>query len=114
MVDSHCLIEGVTESGRRFRPSDWVERFASMHARFGKNRRLNFSTELRPVVFDGGKALMVARSLQTSAPEVWEQIMSFARNNELRIHEIVESEGEDIEVVKKAGSLPDPGLLNVI
>ena len=98
MLDGYCLIEGVTESGRRFRPSDWVERFASMHARFGQNRRLSFSAELRPVIYDGGKALMVSRSLQTSAPEVWEQIMSFARNNELRIHEIIEPGSEEVEV----------------
>ncbi len=102
MMDGYSLIEGVTEGGRRFRPSDWVERFASMHARFGQSRRLSFSAELRPVIYDGGKALLVARSLETNAPGVWEQIMSFARINELRIHEIVDMEGEELDITSKA------------
>lgn len=102
MTDGYCLIEGVTEDGRRFRPSDWVERFASMHARFGQSRRLSFSAELRPIIYDGGKALLVAHSLQSNAPEVWGQIMSFARINELRIHEIADMEGEELNIVSKA------------
>ncbi|MCK5639445.1 MAG: DUF3579 domain-containing protein, partial [Gammaproteobacteria bacterium] len=55
-----------------------------------------------PVIYDGGKALLVARSLETNAPGVWEQIMSFARINELRIHEIVDMEGEELDITSKA------------
>lgn len=92
MQGGFCLIEGVTENGRKFRPSDWVDRVACTLATFGPDRRLLFSNALRPVSYNGGKAILIDCSLQDSRPDVWEQVMGFARSNQLRLHFAVDKE----------------------
>jgi hypothetical protein len=37
---THLIIEGVTEDGRVFRPSDWIERLIDTAGAFGADRRL--------------------------------------------------------------------------
>lgn len=92
MQNESLVIEGITENGDRFRPSDWAERLASLAARYDKSRRLRFSTSLRPIREQEFKALKVDRSLAESAPCVWAQVMRFAEKNRLRIR----GEGADL------------------
>lgn len=79
------VIEGVGEDGRRFRPSDWVERLATTGARFGADRRLRYLDGLRPAVIDGAKVLVVAEALRLEQPALFAMIMTFAESNRLRI-----------------------------
>ncbi len=85
MESGLLVIQGVTEDGRRFRPSDWAERLASLAANYDGSRRLRFSCSLRPIRRPEAKGLQVDRSLAHTAPGIWNQVMDFARKNELRI-----------------------------
>lgn len=78
-------IQGVTEDGRRFRPSDWADRLASRLAGFGSDRRLRFSPELRPMMLDGRKGLVVSGRLRERCPDLWREVMGFAERNGLRV-----------------------------
>jgi hypothetical protein len=81
------LIHSVAEGGRRFRPSDWVERISSSVARFGADRRLRYHTLVHPVVLNGEKCLFVSADLERHDPQLYRHIMSFARNNRLQVED---------------------------
>ncbi|MEF8981572.1 DUF3579 domain-containing protein [Thiohalorhabdus sp.] len=81
------IVEGVTQKGRKFRPSDWVERFAGNAATFGADNRLHYSSYIKPTVYNGVKGLLVDPLLRETRPELFRQLVSFARENHLRVPE---------------------------
>ena len=46
------VIRGVTEEGKKLRPSDWIERISSTLANFGKDQRLQYSNAVAPCMID--------------------------------------------------------------
>jgi hypothetical protein len=78
------IIEGITESGETFRPSDWAERMSGSLCTF-KNRRITYSPLLQPVVKNGNKCILLDPELKTSNPSLYETIMEFAEINHLRV-----------------------------
>ncbi|MFA9461293.1 DUF3579 domain-containing protein [Thiohalorhabdus methylotrophus] len=83
--DEMIVIEGVTLSGGKFRPSDWVERFAGNAASFGEDNRLHYSPHIKPTVYNGVKGLLVDPELRNYRPELFQQLVKFVNANELRI-----------------------------
>ena len=81
------VVEGVTQSGGKFRPSDWVERFAGNAASFGDDNRLHYSPYIKPTVYNGVKGLLVDPRLRDARPELFRQLVGFARENRLRVPE---------------------------
>ncbi|WP_455212692.1 DUF3579 domain-containing protein [Kaarinaea lacus] len=81
------IIEGIRENGTKFRPSDWPERISSTFAGFGRDQRLRYSPGVRPRVCDGQKVLAVEPELQEQNPAVFQAIMKFVRENNLRTRE---------------------------
>lgn len=84
---SKLIIEGITEDGRVFRPSDWIERISGSLSTFGTDRRIRYSHYLQPQTIDGKKCLVVDLDLQQKNPAAFAFLMDFARGNRLRIHE---------------------------
>lgn len=82
--DSHLLIKGITESGNSFRPSDWAERMCGALCTF-RNRRMYYSPLLRPAVVDGIKSVIMYRSLETQHPDLYRQLLEFAKTNKLQM-----------------------------
>ena len=88
MQDSDVMvIRGVREDGRKFRPSDWIERISATLATFGSDGRLSYSRAAQPCIVDGEKCLVVQRGLAVTDPRAYEFIMEFARSNGLCIIE---------------------------
>ena len=81
------IIQGITEDGRKFRPSDWAERMSGMLSTFGDDHRIHYSPQLRPVSIDGVKCIALDKSLAQSNPGIYSQIMDFAKRNNLTIVE---------------------------
>lgn len=79
------LIESVTKSGARFRPSDWIDRLASWDATFD-HHRLVFSDRLHPAVLDGQKVLAIEPSLKDSNRAMFDSVLQFAERNHLKVH----------------------------
>jgi hypothetical protein len=79
------VIQGVTESGRTFRPSDWSERLCGMMSVFSEDRHLSYSPFLKPVVSNGLNCVVVDRKLETLDPAAFQFLMDFAHDNELRM-----------------------------
>lgn len=85
--DGKIIIRGVTEEGKKLRPSDWIERISSTLASFGNDHRLQYSTAVAPCMIDGEKCLVVARDLHEINPDAYDYIMGFAKSNQLCIRE---------------------------
>ena len=81
------IIEGVRANGSKFRPSDWPERISSTFAVFGKDQRLRYLPGVSPRMFNGQKVLAIEPSLQWQNPTIFQAIMKFARENDLRTRE---------------------------
>jgi len=78
------VIEGVTEDGQQFRPSDWAERISGSLSTF-RNHRIFYSPLLKPTVQNETKCMVLDKSLKQSNPALYEHILEFARKNKLKI-----------------------------
>ena len=82
--DKKIIIEGVTDSGETFRPSDWAERMSGKLSTFRK-RRIHYSPLLQPSVKNGHKCVVLDPNLKESNPELYQSILDFAQTNQLKI-----------------------------
>lgn len=87
------IIEGVTESGDTFRPSDWAERVSGSLSTV-RNHRLYYSPLLQPSTRKGNKCVALDPALKESNPTLYHSILDFAKNNNLRICQ-EDEEGDD-------------------
>lgn len=78
------IIEGVTETGETFRPSDWAERIGGQLCLI-RERRTIYSPLLQPIMKDGNKCVVIDLRLKQSNPELYESILNFAKVNKLKI-----------------------------
>jgi len=85
------VIEGITETGEIFRPSDWAERVSGTLSTF-RNHRIYYSPLLRPSIQNENKCVVLDKALKDSNPALYEHILDFARKNNLKIC------GEDNEI----------------
>src|SRR3569623_1690389 len=90
------VIEGVSEDGSRFRPSDWIERISATLDTFGTDHRLRYARGVQPKVINGQKCLEVDNLLREEAPAAYEYVLAFAKANQLRMNLMpVGDDGDD-------------------
>jgi hypothetical protein len=82
--DSKIVIEGITEDGQVFRPSDWAERVSGSLSTF-RNHRVYYSPLLKPSIQNEQKCVVLDKSLKDSNPALYNHILEFARKNKLKI-----------------------------
>ena len=89
-------IQGITLEGRSFRPSDWAERLAGAMSSFrpggsagGIGAFIGYSPYCVPRVIDGVKCVIVNEALKGIEPMAWDFVMNFARDNELKVVEVL-------------------------
>jgi hypothetical protein len=95
MVSSNAtevFIQGITRSGRTFRPSDWAERLAGVMSQFRPGgaqpgSHLSYSPWCIPTVINGVKCVVVNSALRNHEPMAWDFVMNFAKDNELQVSE---------------------------
>ncbi len=90
------IIEGVTEEGESFRPSDWAERMSGGLSTF-RNHRIYYSPLLQPMMKDGYKCVVLDKRLKESNPALYDSILEFAKVNKLRICKDEEQNEKDQE-----------------
>ena len=88
--EQKLVIESVKMDGKRFRPSDWIERISANMGTFGSDHRLHYSKSVQPCVVDGEKCLVVDESLKVDDPIAYEYIMRFAQSNGLKSHSLTD------------------------
>jgi len=92
--DKKIIIEGITDQGDEFRPSDWAERMSGQLSTFRK-RRIQYSPLLQPSMKNGHKCVVLDPKLKKSNPKLYQSILQFAKTNNLTICK--EEPDEDIE-----------------
>ncbi|MDH4133191.1 MAG: DUF3579 domain-containing protein [Gammaproteobacteria bacterium] len=93
---THLIVEGMTEDGRKFRPSDWAERLIDTATTYGTDRRSQHGIRngagdrrrrqlafLQVQVIDGKKCLIVDIKLREANPAAYAFVMEFAETNRL-------------------------------
>lgn len=88
------FIQGITSSGRPFRPSDWAERLAGALSSFrpkgsGIGAHIRYSPYCVPRVIDNVKCVLVNEALRDIEPMAWDFVMNFAKDNELQVVEVL-------------------------
>ena len=89
------FIQGLTQDGRTFRPSDWAERLAGAMSCFrpggvragGPGAFIGYSPYCVPRVINGVKCVIVNEALREVEPMAWDFVMNFARDNRLQVAE---------------------------
>ncbi|MFA7239036.1 MAG: DUF3579 domain-containing protein [Sulfuricellaceae bacterium] len=83
----HIVIQGLTASGKPFRPSDWAERLSGVFSVLGVDHRLNYSPYVHPITIDGVRCVVVDKQLEALEPRAFRFLLAFAKDNELRVIE---------------------------
>ena len=86
------FVQGITSTGRTFRPSDWAERLAGVMSQFRPGgatpgSHLSYSPWCVPTVVGGVKCVVVNSQLRDHEPMAWDFVMNFARDNDLQVGE---------------------------
>lgn len=81
------IIQGITEDGMIFRPSDWAERLCGGYCTL-KNRRVVYSPQLCPSVWEGIKCVLLDTALEESNPELYASVMAFVKANRLQTRRV--------------------------
>ncbi len=86
------VILGLTQSGERFRPSDWAERLAGVMSRFKPPGfdagPLAYSPYVVPSYFEGARCVVVDHRLRELEPLAWRFVCGFAQDNHLQTREL--------------------------
>lgn len=80
---ARIIIQGITQKGRAFRPSDWAERLCGIMCAFGGDQQLRYSPYVQPVLLDGVRCVVVEPALAQVEPRAFRFLLDFARDNEL-------------------------------
>lgn len=86
------FIQGVTSTGRTFRPSDWAERLAGVMSSFRPGgaqpgSHLSYSPWCVPTTVGNIKCVIIDRDMEDTEPMAWDFCVNFARDNDLQIVE---------------------------
>ena len=85
------IIQGVTGSGKPFRPSDWADRLCGIMSRFhpdgetGYERHLQYSPYVLPAMLDNIRCVVVDGRLRALEPLAYHFLLDFAKDNDLRL-----------------------------
>jgi hypothetical protein len=97
------VIQGTTLDGRPFRPSDWAERLCGVMAAFGGDARLQYSPFVHPVTANGVRCVVVDVRLEEIEPMAYRFLLSFAKDNELRVRDGRISERSKLAELQRTG-----------
>jgi hypothetical protein len=94
-VARQFIIQGLTQDGRVFRPSDWAERLAGAMSSFrpsglrgGIGAAIGYSPYCVPSAVGDVKCVIVNEALRDLEPMAWDFVMNFARDNSLQMGEV--------------------------
>ena len=85
------FIQGITQDGKPFRPSDWAERLAGVMSSFrpggaAPGDHLSYSPWCVPTTNDAGqKCVIVHVDLRDAEVMAWDFVLNFARDNQLQV-----------------------------
>ena len=112
MENCVLIIFGVTSTGEKFRPSDWIERFCGVMApydttyessgeRVNIQKGMGYSDLVFPTTHNGERVVMAFERLNDIEPLAWEFVLNFIKENDLKTDKISYSEIFSKDAIKK-------------
>ncbi len=98
------VIQGTTEAGKTFRPSDWAERLCGVMAAFGSDQHLAYSPYVHPITSNGIRCVVVDMRLEGVEPMAYRFLLSFAKDNDLTVRPGRPPERTKLAELERAGS----------
>lgn len=99
------VIIGVTREGTPFRPGDWAERLCGVMSAFGGDHRMQYSPFVHPVTSDGVRCVVVDVRLEQVEPMAYRFLLSFARDNELKVRDGRTAERTRLAETQRVGDI---------
>ena len=95
MIAKQFFIQGITEDGKSFRPSDWAERLCGVMSQFRPSEdsgdpRFTYSPYVRPIMVAGLKCVVIDTRLREIDPRALDFVENFAKDNGLPLVEACE------------------------
>lgn len=84
-LSTKITIKGLTNDGKKFRPSDWAERLTASVATFGRGRRMIFHPSVHMVTIESVSCVVVNSELEQQDPMLFGFLMDFGKGNNLQI-----------------------------
>lgn len=84
-TNGKVIIQGITQDGGKFRPSDWAERLSGSVATYGPGRRIIFHPNVKLASIDGIKCVVIDASLEEDDEMLFDFLTDFADENKLQI-----------------------------
>ena len=81
------VIKGITNDGKKFRPSDWAQRLTTAVATYGPKRHIKFHQKVKMATIDGINCVVIDTDLEGEDPMLFEFLTNFAKSNNLEITE---------------------------
>lgn len=86
------FIQGITQDGKTFRPSDWADRLCGVMSPFRPGgpqpgSHLTYSPWCIPTMINGLRCVVVNAELREVEPMAWDFAISFAKDNNLQMAE---------------------------
>jgi len=97
------VIQGITSDGKAFRPSDWAERLCGVMAAFGGDHRMQYSPYVHPVTASGLRCVVVDKRLEELEPMAYRFLVSFAKDNDLKVRDGRVPERTRLAELQRAG-----------
>jgi hypothetical protein len=86
MLELHSfIIVGVTNQGKKFRPSDWADRLSGVLSAFGATKKMRYSSYASPGTYGDEKAVYVDGALRQLDLEAYTFLLNFAQDNDLQV-----------------------------
>ena len=112
MENCVLIIFGVTNTGEKFRPSDWIERFCGVMApydttyqssggRVNIQKGMGYSDLVFPTTHKGERVVMALEQLNDIEPLAWEFVLNFIKENNLKTDKISYSEIFSKDAIKR-------------
>ena len=78
------IIQGLTQEGDKFRPSDWAERLCGAVATYGPGRRIIFHPSVKLASLHGVKCVVIDALLEEDDEMLFDFLTDFAGENNLQ------------------------------
>jgi len=84
-TSEQIILLGKTQSGEKFRPSDWAQRLTVAVSTVGPKKQIISHPRVHMAVIDGLPAVVIDPVLEKENPMMFEFLLKFGRNNNLQI-----------------------------
>lgn len=79
------IIQGITQAGKKFRPSDWAERLCGAVASYDSQRRITFHPNVSLATIEGIKCVVIDAQLEQDDEMLFDFLTDFAEENNLKV-----------------------------